>query len=673
MASRFQLSSSQTAVALVVPVHLSKDVDSIRSVHDKAFGRWPAHINLLYPSVPLTHIYPAIDELRKHLLEERRGKIKTKIAAIDVFRHTRSATIFLKPSDESAATLCQIRDSLCSALGVKPAEGTPHGEFRPHLTLGQTGIKGAAIDSLVHKAQNLIGLEWESASLVVLKRTASGEMVSVAELPFGDPSEGYARDGVAISMMSKETHIGWKGCFEFQTENWLPFTGSPDVALDSTVLVSSMNLMTADYAPEFRDRLPLIAEKIASLVASKDHGLRVLCLQEANVEFLGMLLASPVIQQHYPYSSHGENSKFQSHRNLVTLASAPFRSFNLQFQERHKSSLIVQFGQTLTVANVHLTSALTDESVETKSQQLKKLAAFLNRSGVFHQAILTGDFNITTSSRTLQTAIERRIVTPETAKAVQALIDPTEWEDAFVAAGSTTDEIQEMDYYPGEEGATFDRIRNPLAALSEAPVDDRPQRYDRIIYRAKGAIETEDFGIFLRTDEDGNEASDHYGIYGVMRVSDSPRQVESAVADDLKKLRLETIAAVKDETDILPLVAPFLPSADDRLKRKLALEKLKEILTADGTENVILAPLGSFSMDTYFPDSDVDILVIGSSPPRSFFEQAVELLRKWKKSESEGETFRVHLINSLVQIIEVEIYEIKFDLQYCHAPELVQR
>ena len=158
MASIFQLSSAQTAVALVIPVHLSKDVDSLRSVHDKAFGRWPAHINLLYPSVPLTHIHSAVDALRKHLLEERRGKIKTKIAGIDVFRHNRSATVFLKPSEESTITLCQLRESLCVALGVKPTEGTPHGEFRPHLTIGQTSIKGAAIDSLVHKAQNLIGL-----------------------------------------------------------------------------------------------------------------------------------------------------------------------------------------------------------------------------------------------------------------------------------------------------------------------------------------------------------------------------------------------------------------------------------------------------------------------------------------------------------------------------------
>jgi 2'-5' RNA ligase/exonuclease III len=673
MASRFQLSSTQTAVALVIPVFLSKDVDSLRSVHDKAFGRWPAHINLLYPSVPLTHISSAVDALRKHLLEERRGKIKTKIAGIDVFRHTRSATIFLKLSEESTIALCQLRESLCMALGVRPTEGTPHGEFRPHLTIGQTSIKGATIDSLVQKAQNLIGLEWESASLTVLKRTTSGEMVPVADLPFGDPNEGYARDGVAVSMKSKEAPVGWKECFEFQSESWTPFAGSMDTALDTSILVSSMNLMTADYAPEFKDRLVIINQKIASLVTSKEHSHRVLCLQEANAELLSKILASPVIRRYYPYSSHGENSKFQSHRNLVTLASAPFRSFNLQFQERHKSSLIVQFGPTLTVANVHLTSALSDESVEIKSQQLKKLVAFLNRSSVLHQSILTGDFNITTSSRTLQTGIERRIITPETGKAVQTLIDPVEWEDAFVATGSRDEEIEEMDYYPGEEGATFDRIRNPLAALSEAPVDDRPQRYDRIIYRAKGAVETEDFGIFLRTDEDGNVASDHYGIYGIMRVSDSPRQVESDMAKDLQKLELETIAVVNDETDILPLIAPYLPSSEDRRKRDLALEKLKEILIVDGTERVILAPLGSFSMDTYFSDSDVDILVIGSSPPRHFFERAVNLLRKWKKSETEGENFRVHLINSLVQIIEVEIYDIKFDLQYCHAPELVQR
>jgi hypothetical protein len=322
---------------------------------------------------------------------------------------------------------------------------------------------------------------------------------------------------------------------------------------------------------------------------------------------------------------------------------------------------------------VHLTSALTDESVGIKSQQLKRLVAFLNRSGVLHQSILAGDFNITTSVRTLQTAIERGIVTPETAKAVSTLIDSNEWEDAFVATGSQDEEIEEMDYYPGEEGATFDRTRNPLAALSEALVDDRPQRYDRIIYRAKGAIETEEFGIFLRANEDGNVASDHYGIYGIVRISDSPRGAEPDLADDFQKLQMERLAVVNDETDLVSMVAPYLPTADDCQKRELALAKLKDILTSGGTERVMLAPLGSFSMDTYFSDSDIDILVIGLSPPRHFFEQAVYLLRKWKKTESQGGDSRVHLINSMVQIIEVEIHSIKFDLQYCHAPELVQR
>ena len=83
-------------------------------------------------------------------------------------------------------------------------------------------------------------------------------MKPVADLPFGDPNEGYARDGVAVSMKSREAPVGWKGCFEFQSEGWIPFSGSMDTALNSSILVSSINLMTEDYAPEFKDRLLII-------------------------------------------------------------------------------------------------------------------------------------------------------------------------------------------------------------------------------------------------------------------------------------------------------------------------------------------------------------------------------------------------------------------------------
>jgi hypothetical protein len=80
-------------------------------------------------------------------------------------------------------------------------------------------------------------------------------------------------------------------------------------------------------------------------------------------------------------------------------------------------------------------------------------------------------------------------------------------------------------------------------------------------------------------------------------------------------------------------------------------------------------------MDTYFADSDVDILAIASVSPQVFFDFATEKLRALdKEDERENDGFKgVHFVNSLVSIIEVNVVGIKFDIQYCQAPEILKR
>src|SRR5580658_8595563 len=99
MATPISLSSStKTALALVAPDHLCSEIDGIRSIHDKAFGKWDAHINILYPFVPLDRLDTTISELRKALLDESRGSLKIILDDVGVFKHRKNATVFLKPS-----------------------------------------------------------------------------------------------------------------------------------------------------------------------------------------------------------------------------------------------------------------------------------------------------------------------------------------------------------------------------------------------------------------------------------------------------------------------------------------------------------------------------------------------------------------------------------------------
>ena len=99
--------------------------------------------------------------------------------------------------------------------------------------------------------------------------------------------------------------------------------------------------------------------------------------------------------------------------------------------KRHKSTLIISFYDLpLQVANVHLTSGLTNESVAVKRGQMETLTKFFSETEA--NVFLAGDFNLTTSSKTIETVLSRKIITPETAQSIREVIDTEVWDDAFV-------------------------------------------------------------------------------------------------------------------------------------------------------------------------------------------------------------------------------------------------
>src|SRR5271156_1342635 len=100
--SMFELSSTQTALAILVPASLSSDVNALRSVHDKHFTKrssfrshdksfWPAHLNILYPFVDPEQLLPALELLRQKL-SEFPEELKINIDRANTFNHRQNAT-----------------------------------------------------------------------------------------------------------------------------------------------------------------------------------------------------------------------------------------------------------------------------------------------------------------------------------------------------------------------------------------------------------------------------------------------------------------------------------------------------------------------------------------------------------------------------------------------------
>ncbi|KAF2459373.1 2'-5' RNA ligase superfamily-domain-containing protein [Lineolata rhizophorae] len=194
MSSRFVLDSTQTALALIPPSALHPPIEAIRARHDRAYHRWPPHINIVYLFVPANSLSDAISVLRSNLHQHVADVVNLHVSleAPHMFTHHRNATVFLKPDAESEQRLRNLRDVLVRCLGAVEGE-SPHGQgFTPHLSVGQASLRksGDAVANLTTIAGRMLAeesIEWEARSVAVLKRDrASGRMMLVDEVSIGD-------------------------------------------------------------------------------------------------------------------------------------------------------------------------------------------------------------------------------------------------------------------------------------------------------------------------------------------------------------------------------------------------------------------------------------------------------------------------------------------------------
>lgn len=228
----------------------------------------------------------------------------------------------------------------------------------------------------------------------------------------------------------------------------------------------------------------------------------------------------------------------------------------------------------------------------------------------------------------------------------------------------------------GEHSATFDPLNNTLAAISTRLTDFRPQRYDRILLSHALQVNLEGLDRFGIKPVNGRFASDHYGLSASLRYQDLSAAV-AASETPFEKTQDVEITTIYDGTDLDQFLVSYLPSEENTTQRVEAINILHHILKSDPRlSNLLLVPLGSHAMGTYFVDSDIDTLAIGSLSSKAFFETAINRL-KLISAPNFGDSHyglrAVHIVNSLVPIIEASVNGIKFDIQYCQAPELLQR
>ncbi|KAL5121087.1 hypothetical protein ACEQ8H_000938 [Pleosporales sp. CAS-2024a] len=723
----FRLNSNETALCVIPPNTSCGDIDRLRELYDKAYGKWPAHVNLMYPFVAPEHLERAQEQIQSHFDQhlDPSEQRTTTLSEPGLFKHRSNSTIFIQEDkSEPQSWLTLLRSMAMEALGQKY---TPS---NLHLTVGQSDNNTLFSQQfLLSKARLLPKLQFRVGALAILLRDRSGPVdymrlwgvINIAcpedvwrpSAPEHWIEQHHAESKDAKAETGHETehdtsHHAQSGTtyqFDSKRKTWAVCDDEGQYCTDVGVLrVSSYNVLIDSEYPPTHERDPFLVSTILSQSATAD----ILVLQEMSDDFISYLLDVPEICAMYPYSSHGPPSQpeigpLPSMRNIIILSSYCFTWKFVPFQQKHKGALVADFGiiaqnglssrQNLVVSGLHLTAGLTDGGVVAKKSQLQALTNYLTEHHGSDAWIIAGDFNIPTSTYTINTALKDGSITSETVATLASietvfndvgLIDT--WTIAHVEA---TDEVVPNTYqelFEGEEGATFDPRNNILAAATSGTSNGRPQRYDRILARFKDGLRVSRCNHFgLPSDVDGTQLvpSDHSGIRSTLELpklstADAAQSLELAKRIKVGLHRITRGLSQATELESVLAEQGMFPLEEEIQQRKKSLEILKQVLCGNAGDEgsgksevpMVVVPVGSYALHVWTIESDIDCLCIGTISSKTFFKLARQRLFK---AHDQGVRILRKVEASTGTMLELSIQGVAMDLQYCPAAGVVER
>jgi uncharacterized protein (UPF0248 family)/endonuclease/exonuclease/phosphatase family metal-dependent hydrolase len=610
-------------------------------------------------------------------------------------------------------------------LGVK--EGGKG--YKMHLTVAQSeDVHSAAHRFLVEKVGLVPAVEWTVGELAVLVRERDGHGGSVMRLwgtirledgrveraerlgvfyqEVGALKEEGEEEGAELAEKD-QLLSGLPYYFEEETQQWVSFRPSAleNEGEERTALaVASYNVLAEFEWPASDARYPLLVKNILAENAAAD----VMVLQEVTDGFLSYLLSDEQIREAYPFCSHGPPDQddiepLPSYLNIVVLSKLAFDWEYVSFHRKHKGAVVARFkdiGRSegdkffpVILAAVHLSHGLTDGAVAAKKTAIKRITGYLSETYPGHPWILAGDFNVTTSSVSIDTALKNKIISGLTTNHLanlDKLFAEMKLEDAWKTSTADEDHSEaEDDTAAGEQGATWDPTTNTMAAaMAVAGGNTRPQRYDRILVRGEGLLEISKFNMFgFLTDQGGESetvASDHWGIRCTMNIgsfgdqADGPsEEIASLMVPVHPEKTPEHLAQAGSVKEAL-LELGVIPSAEEAAQRKQALDLLKSVIldtpAADAAGRsqpaVVVVPVGSYALDVWTSSSDIDVLCIGPFSTNTFFTLASQRLRK---AAAQGVRILRRVRANTGTMLEIEVQGIKMDLQYCPATSVAER
>ncbi|KAK2612869.1 hypothetical protein QQS21_001149 [Conoideocrella luteorostrata] len=598
------------------------------------------------------------------------------------------------------------------------------------MTLGQSIVDESDTHKfLLEKARLLCPIDWAISHLAILIRDPDPMSTSPSES--GRPMRLWGRINVRSRQLERFSPAAAfhrnsvqeaqrQATFEFSPSinSWrqLHRPCSNDQSTSDTnqidqLIVSSYNVLAEFEWPPDASRYPTLISYILSEYAVSD----ILVLQEVTDHFLPYLLQNADVCKRYQFSTHGPPGRhgigpLPSLLNIVVLSKFHFSWEYVPFARKHKGTPVLKFmglhiasrsgakPLPVVLAACHLTQGLVDGAVVSKRNELLRLFNHLSNHFPDHPWVIAGDFNLATSSFTIDLARRKGQLSFRGYQylcEIDRMVADHGLHDAWLLtrlrSGVSQDSVNNTqsleELHEGEQGATFDPLANDLAAKAVGGgLNNRPQRYDRILFNDAFSLKACGFNTFGRTTSQGEPrttpASDHWGIRCLFRQWDhndsAVSQPIKAVAVDFRKAP-SSLGGIEELKKTLASLG-CLPTSQEERERTEALELLKRVLCCaerDQTSHhqcqaidVVLVPVGSYGLGVWTPESDVDCLCIGNISSKIFFTLALSRL---KKARPDGIlVLRIVRANNGT-MLELSVLGIKFDLQYCTASLVAER
>ncbi|MET9610950.1 poly(A) polymerase [Streptomyces sp. NPDC006512] len=170
--------TARTAVAWLPPEDPA--VAELRRRHDPAYGRWPAHVNLLFGFVPESSFDGALPLLGD--VAAGTAPFTARLEGVHAFGHREEATVWLDPAADGDTAWQALRRALAERFPGCAGPGRAGG-YTPHLTLGRSRDPRRAEREFTARLAG--GRSAPVGRLAVLSRRGAGPMEVRATVELG--------------------------------------------------------------------------------------------------------------------------------------------------------------------------------------------------------------------------------------------------------------------------------------------------------------------------------------------------------------------------------------------------------------------------------------------------------------------------------------------------------